>query len=41
MRNGDNGTREIMKEFLQPCDRFGIQMVCRLVKKQHVRRAKQ
>ena len=41
MRDGDDGTGEIMQKPLQPGHRFGIQMVCRFVQQQHVRRAEQ
>ena len=34
--NGHNRPREIVKEPLQPGHRFRIQMVCRLVKQQHI-----
>ena len=41
MRNGDDGTGEIMQKFLQPSDRFSIEMVCWLIKQQHIRSAQQ
>ena len=39
--DGHHRSGKIMKEALQPGDRFRIEVVCRLVQKQHVRRAQQ
>ena len=36
VRDRDHGAREILEEALEPCDRFGVQVVGRLVEQQHV-----
>ena len=41
VRDGDDGARVVLEEALEPGDRFGVEMVGRLVEQQQVRRLQQ
>src|SRR6185437_2500109 len=41
VRDGDHGARVLLEITLEPADRFGIEMVGRLIEQQHVGRGEQ